>query len=502
MVAIHIRHDNAFPGRARYGVPPEMVEALSRIGQVMGCGSLVGRTIAEGRPVHIPDAAADHEYTNRDFTRITGARSMLGVPLMRDGRSVGLLSLYRTRVSPFTERQIELMATFASVIAIENTRLFEEVQARTRELTESLEYQTATSELLKVIGRSTFDLKPVFETLIESAVKLCGATRGFISRFDGKLLRFAAGYNVTPELTQYFEQNPFAVDRHSNTGRAAIERRTVHNIDVRADPEYTYGGSQVDPYRTVLAIPMLKANALLGVILIYRHEVLPFTDNQIALIETFADQAVIAIENARLFEEVQARTQELTRSLAELKALAETGRAVSASLDLDKVLPTILEHACEISETGGGAIYVFDKAKGEFHLEAGRNMSDELITCASDPARRNAPRPVRCTARGRRDRGSGRGAAAPAVRVAPEGRRARHARRAAPTSGQGSRSFGGAPQERRPLPAGDGCTAPILRLTVGDRHRQCAPVQRGRGDGPRIGAGEPAQVTVRGQYEP
>jgi signal transduction histidine kinase len=184
---------------------------------------------------------------------------------------------------------------------------------------------------------------------------------------------------VTPELTQYFEQNPFAVDRHSNTGRAAIERRTVHNIDVRADPEYTYGGSQVDPYRTVLAIPMLKANALLGVILIYRHEVLPFTDNQIALIETFADQAVIAIENTRLFEEVQTRTQELTRSVAELKALAETGRAVSASLDLDKVLPTILEHACEISETGGGAIYVFDKAKGEFHLEAGRNMSDELI---------------------------------------------------------------------------------------------------------------------------
>jgi two-component system NtrC family sensor kinase len=146
--------------------------------------------------------------------------------------------------------------------------------------------------VLKVISRSAFEIKPVFETLIESAVKLCGATRGFVSRFDGKLLRFAAGYNVTPKLREYFEQNPFAVDRHSNTGRAALERRTVHNIDVRADPEYSYGGHQVDPYRTVLAIPMLKADDLLGVILIYRHEVLPFTDSQIALMETFADQAV------------------------------------------------------------------------------------------------------------------------------------------------------------------------------------------------------------------
>src|SRR4029450_11916562 len=137
------RHRDAFPGRARYGVPAEIVETLSRIGQVMGRGSLVGRTIAEGRPVHIPDAAADPEYTNRDFTRITGARSMLGVPLMRDGRPVGLLSLYRTHVSPFTDRQIELMATFAdqAVIAIENTRLFKEMQTRTKELQDSLKYQ-------------------------------------------------------------------------------------------------------------------------------------------------------------------------------------------------------------------------------------------------------------------------------------------------------------------------------------------------------------------------
>jgi GAF domain-containing protein len=239
-----------------------------------------------------------------------------------------------------------------------------------------------------VIGRFTFDLQPVFETLIESAVKLCGATRGFVSRFDGKVLRFAAGCNVTPELRTYFEQNPFPVDRHSNNGRAALERRTIHNVDVRADPEYTYGGYQVDPYRTVLAIPMLKADELLGVILIYRHEVLPFTGSQIALMETFADQAVIAIENTRLFEEVQARTRELGRSVQELKSLGAVAQAVTSSLDLKVVLARILEHACAISEAGGGAIYGYDNARGQFDLAAGQNMGDELVaTVRENPIR-------------------------------------------------------------------------------------------------------------------
>jgi signal transduction histidine kinase len=155
------------------------------------------------------------------------------------------------------------------------------------------------------------DLQPVFETLIESAVKLCGAKRGFISRFDGKVLRFVVGCNVSSTLQAFFEQNPFPPDRNSNAGRAAFERRTIHNVDVMADPEYTYGGLKVDPYRTVLAIPMIKDEAVLGVIVIYRHEVQPFTERQIALVQTFADQAVIALENARLFTELQNKTHEL-----------------------------------------------------------------------------------------------------------------------------------------------------------------------------------------------
>src|SRR5262249_55138866 len=147
------------------------------------------------------------------------------------------------------------------------------------ELRVALEQQTATSELLKGIGRSTFDLQPVFETLAENAVRLCEARRGVLFRFDGQLLRFAVGHNVSPELREYFEQNPIARGRHSNGGRAALERRTVHNHDVLSDPEYSYGGYRVDPYRTVLAIPMLRADELLGVIVIYRHEVRPFSDS-------------------------------------------------------------------------------------------------------------------------------------------------------------------------------------------------------------------------------
>jgi GAF domain-containing protein len=328
-------------------------------------GTASGRCLLERRPVHASDLQAEtQEYPQGSaHARELGHRTFLAVPMLREGTPIGTINLRRGKVEPFTEKQIELVTTFAdqAVIAIENVRLFDEVQARNRDLRVALEQQTATSELLKVIGRSTFDLKPVFETLIESAVKLCGATRGFIARFDGQLLRFAAGYNVTPELTGYFEQNPFPIDRHSNTGRAALERRTVHNIDVRTDPEYTYGGSKVDPYRTVLAIPMLKEDAVLGVILIYRHEVLPFTDNQIALVETFADQAVIAIENVRLFEEVQARSRELSESLEQQMATSEILRVISSSLtDTQPVFDAIVQAGIKLFPDAAIAIALPD----------------------------------------------------------------------------------------------------------------------------------------------
>jgi two-component system, NtrC family, sensor kinase len=276
--------------------------------------------------------------------------------------------------------------TFAdqAVIAIENVRLFDEVQARTNDLSESLQQQTATADVLKVISRSAFDLHAVFETLVESSVRLCGADRAFIFRFDGEVLRMAAGFNCSPEFTEWVEQHPIRPGRHSGSARAALERRTIHIPDVLVDPDYTYGAKDVEAIRTVLGVPILKGDDLLGVIMIYHLEIRPFTDKQIALVETFADQAAIAIENVRLFDEVQAGTRELSRSVEELRALGEVSQAVNSTVDLETVLNTIVSKATQLSGTEAGAIYVFDQAAQEFHLRATYGMDDAIIAEIKD----------------------------------------------------------------------------------------------------------------------
>jgi GAF domain-containing protein len=306
---------------------------------------------------------------------------MLGIPLLREGNVVGVFGLARNTVRPFTEKQIELVTTFAdqAVIAIENARLLNELRQRTDDLTESLEQQTATSNVLEVISRSAFDLKAVFETVAESSVRLCGADRAFFYRFDGELLRMAAGFNAPSELTEYVERTPICPGRSSASARAALERRTVHVRDCLADPEYSWGGKDVSPVRTVLAVPILKADDLLGVIVTYHLEVRPFTDKQIALVETFADQAAIAIENVRLLDALRNRTDELGRSVGELRALGEVSQAVNSTLDLETVLSTIVAKAVRLSGTEAGAIYVFDDRQREFHLRATYGMDQTLI---------------------------------------------------------------------------------------------------------------------------
>src|SRR6516225_9325365 len=197
-----------------------------------------------------------------------------------------------------------------------------------RELAEAREQQAATSELLKVIGRSTLDLQPVFEKLAENAVRLCEAKRSFIYRFDGQYLRVVATHNASPEMRAFVEQNPIAPGSGSATARAALERRTVQVLDAQLDPEYTYRSRAVDRFRTIMTVPILRGDELLGAIGTYRHEVRAFTPSQITLLETFADQAVIAIENTRLFEEVQARTRELEQSLQQQTATADVLKVI------------------------------------------------------------------------------------------------------------------------------------------------------------------------------
>jgi signal transduction histidine kinase len=360
-------------------------------------GSLTGRAVIERETIHIGDLAAESEEEfpfAKARQRLAGYRTALATPLLREGQPLGAILIRRMEVRPFSNRQIKLLETFAAqaVIAIENVRLFTELQEKNRALTqahaqvtEALEQQTATSEVLKVISRSTFDLQPVLDTLIENATKLCDVTQGLIYRFAGEVLRVGAFYGSSPELREFWKGGELRPGRGSVAGRAALEQRTVHVLDVLADPEDSPPGYDVSEVRriagsrTILGVPMLRGGIPIGVIVMWRSEVRAFTAKQIELVETFADQAVIAIENVRLFTELQARTRELGRSVDELKALGEVGRAVSSTLDLQTVLTTIVSRAVELSGTSGGVIYEHDEATGEFRLRASHEIETELV---------------------------------------------------------------------------------------------------------------------------
>jgi two-component system, NtrC family, sensor kinase len=364
---------------ATINTPLALAEHRKRIPIRSDPKTLFGRMAVTKAAVHIADYTVDPLYIERvpetvASVELGGIRTILVVPMLKENELVGAFSVYRQEVRPFTDKQIELVKNFAAqaVIAIENARLL-------NELRESLEQQTATSKVLEVISRSAFDLQAVFETVAENSVRLCGADRAFIFRLDGELLRVAATFNAAPDFKEWVAQNPIRPGRHSTTARAALERRTIHIPDVLADAEYSYGAKDVETVRTVVAVPILKGDSLLGVMTIYHLEVRPITDKQIALLETFADQAAIAIENVRLLDALRQRTEDLGRSVGELRALGEVSQAVNSTLNLETVLSTIVAKAVQLSSTEAGAIYVFDDLQNAFHLRATYGMDQELI---------------------------------------------------------------------------------------------------------------------------
>jgi two-component system NtrC family sensor kinase len=300
-----------------YRFPPEYTEYLMHYPLRPGRDTLVGRVLLEGAIAHIPDVLADPEYRFFESQRLGNFRTSLGIPLLREGTPIGVLVLARSTVRPFSAKEIELVTTFAdqAVIAIENVRLFDELQARTEELSESLRQQTATADVLKVISRSTFDLKSVLQTLVESAGHLCGADYATITRQKDGVLFFAEAYGYSSEFIEYVKAMPVERGRGTATGRALLEGRVIHIADVLADPEYTWAEAQrLGGYRTVLGVPMLREGIPIGVLTLTRSEVRPFTNKQIELVSTFADQAAIAIENVRLFDEIQDKSRQLAEA--------------------------------------------------------------------------------------------------------------------------------------------------------------------------------------------
>jgi GAF domain-containing protein len=311
---------------------------------------------------------------------VRGFRGVLLVPLVRDRATIGMISVTRKEPGRFAAHHVQLLQTFAdqAVIAIGNVRLFEQVQARTRDLSESLQQQTATSEVLKVISRSAFDLQTVLDTLVESAVTLCGARTGTIFLESANLYHLASNYGYSPDMLAYGRANPIAPGIDSNVGRVALQGGVVHIPDVLADPDYRASGYQrIGNYRAMLGVPVLRDGKVEGVLSLARPEPGPFTQRQIELVQTFADQAVIAIENARLFEEVQARTEDLRESLQQQTATADVLKVISRSaFDLDSVLTTLVTSAATLCEAEKGVIFLRDD--DVFRLVANYGFSAEF----------------------------------------------------------------------------------------------------------------------------
>src|SRR5262245_54725236 len=355
-------------------------------GTPLNRGSVAGRAILEARLIHVRDLTAESEAefgVSKAAPSSVGNRTMLAAPLLREGAPIGAIFLRRTEMRPFSDKQIELLQTFArqAVIAIENVRLFKELEARNRDLTEALEQQTATSEILRVISSSPADLQPVFDTIVRSAVRLCSGMIAGVSLVRDGMLHHPANYGSSPEVLATIRgRYPRPLDISSSAGGAILARSVCEAPDIE-DPsvlEFTREAGRILGSRSFISIPMLREGEAIGAITVTRQEPGRFSEGEVALLRTFADQAVIAIENVRLFKELEARTAALTRSVEQLTALGDVGRAVSSTLDLETVLTTIVSRAVQLSGLDGGVVFEYDEAAEEFAQRAMTNTSGAL----------------------------------------------------------------------------------------------------------------------------
>jgi signal transduction histidine kinase/DNA-binding response OmpR family regulator len=367
-------------------LPPATTAVLQRVYPMRPDRSQAsGRAILSRAAVVIEDLLADPDY-RQEVALADQWRSMLAVPMLRDGVPLGTIVIWRLERGPFSDKHIELLRIFAdqAVIAIENVRLFTELEARNAELIDSLARQTATGEVLRAISRAQTDAQPVFDIIAASALRLCGGGHSGVFLYDGERLHVAALDNVDPQGADAIRRDyPRPADEGSTGGRAIRSRAVVQIPDVLQDPAYALKGqAQQAHFRSFVAAPMLRGGEPIGVIGVGRREPGQFSDKEVQLLQTFADQAVIAIENARLFKEVQARTEALTRSVSQLTALGEVGQAVSSSLELGTVLTTIVARAVQLCGAAGGAIYEYDEPAEEFHLRATEGLPEEYLEIA------------------------------------------------------------------------------------------------------------------------
>src|SRR5215212_7956100 len=386
-VQIFLRDGEVYRLAAHNGFSPEYQEYARQHPIAPGRGTLVARTALEVAPIHIADVLADPEYTWHQGRKLAGFRALLGVPLLREGSCVGVMAMTRATPRPFTDKQIDLVTTFAdqAVIAIENARLFQEVQARTAEVQEALTYQTATSNVLDVISRSPDKLEPVLQAIVQTAARICDASYADMVLTDSGKMHIAATFGDFGRPLG----EALPLDRTSVMGRTIVDGTSVHVTDLQSEEHDFPLSRQLTlryGHRAILGVPLMRQNRAIGAILLRRTAAEPFSEKQIAVLRTFADQAVIAINNVDLFQEVQARTRELTDALEQQTATSEVLQVINASpRNLAPVFDAMLVKAAELCNAELGILWTYDG--GAFTIAAERGAPAPSTVLGNGPVR-------------------------------------------------------------------------------------------------------------------